>query len=275
MPKTTKLSKKQIAAFQKTVHTYYQTNKRSFPWRETTEPYKILVSEIMLQQTQTERVIKFYNNFLKKFPTIKRLAQAELGEVIKTWQGLGYNRRAKALHECAKEIMMKHNRRFPQKTDELTELPGIGPYTAAAIQAFAFNIPAVVIETNVRTAYIHHFFHDKDKISDDELLPLIRQTIDKQNPRQWYNALMDYGTMLKQKYGNLSRKSKHYAKQSKFEGSDRQIRGKIIKLLTKKERISEKELLENIKRSRKRVKHILNQLIKENLIKKEDNNYST
>ncbi|MBI3032171.1 A/G-specific adenine glycosylase [Candidatus Woesearchaeota archaeon] len=271
--RTAKLSKKEIAAFQNKIYAYYNANKRSFPWRETTDAYKILVSEIMLQQTQTDRVINFYNKFLEQFPTIYSLAQAELGDVLRAWQGLGYNRRAKALHQCAKEIMRKYYGKFPENVEALTALPGIGHYTTAAIQTFAFNLPTVVIETNIRTVYIHHFLNKRKNIDDKQLIPLILQTMNKQNPRRWYNALMDYGAMLKKKHGNLSRKSKQYTKQSKFQGSDRQIRGMIIRLLTEKKRISELQIIKKLKMDSIKIKKILLYLEREELIKKEKSNY--
>lgn len=218
--------------FQKIVYNNYKKNKRKYPWRETTDPYKILVSEMMLQQTQTDRVVPKYNAFIEIFPTAKSLATASTADVVKLWQGLGYNRRALYLKKCAETITQKYNGKFPETEKELITLPGIGPYTAAAIMAFAYNKSAVVIETNIRTAYIYHFFSDKKNILDKEIISVIVETQNTKNPRKWYNALMDYGAMLKKEYGNLSRKSKTYTKQSTFKGSEREVRGKILKILT-------------------------------------------
>ncbi len=220
------------AKFKQTVWDYYKKNKRAFPWRETKDPYKILVSEIMLQQTQTDRVVKKYQEWLKHFPTAQTLAKASLQEVLKHWQGLGYNRRALNLKKAAEVIVTKHKNKFPENYSEILDLPGIGPYTAGAVMAFAFNKAIPIIETNIRTAYIHAFFKDHGQIHDKELLKLIADTLDQDNPRDWYHALMDYGVMLKKTVGNLNKRSKHYTRQSSFKGSNREIRSNILKIIT-------------------------------------------
>lgn len=219
--------------FVKTVWEYYERHgRRSLPWRLTTNPYRILVSEIMLQQTQVDRVIPKYRAFLKAFPTIKKLSVASLGEVLILWQGLGYNRRAKMLHACAQKVVHECRGRFPKTHSELMELPGVGHYTAGAVMAFAYNEAISIIETNIRTVFIHHFFKDAADISDQEIVRSVERTLDRKNPREWYYALMDYGAYLKKEFGNPNVQSKHYAKQSTFKGSDREIRGAIIRLLT-------------------------------------------
>ncbi len=210
---------------------YLDYGRHSLPWRQTHNPYRILVSEVMLQQTQVERVIPKYQNFLKLFPTVHALANASLGEVLIAWQGLGYNRRAKLLWECARTISNELHGKWPQTHTGLVALPGVGPYTASAILAFAFNTPSPLIETNVRTVYIHHFFANETDVPDSALLPIIERTLDTENPRAWYAALMDYGSYLKVTVGNKSRASKHHVKQSTFFGSNRQIRGAIIRHL--------------------------------------------
>jgi A/G-specific adenine glycosylase len=225
---------REIKAFQDIVYAHYKKNKRDFPWRRTKDPYHILVSEIMLQQTQTDRVVPKFNDFLAKFPTVETLAKAPLKAVLSAWQGLGYNRRGLMLHNAAKEICATYGGIVPKTEKELISLTGIGPYTAAAIMAFAFNTPTVVIETNIRAVFIHHFFKNKEKIGDKAILPLIQETLDVKNPRRWYSALMDYGTALKKEHKNPSKKSAHYSKQSKFKGSDREIRGAIVRELTRK-----------------------------------------
>lgn len=224
---------KKERGFVKTVRDFYTSSGRThLPWRITTDPYHILVSEIMLQQTQVERVLPKYHAFLSALPSIESLGSARLSEVLILWQGLGYNRRAKMLHECAKMILADHEGVVPQEYDALIALPGIGPYTAGAIRAFSFNMPTPLIETNIRTAYLHHFFEGRKEVDDEEILQYIEKTLDKKNPREWYAALMDYGSHLKEMYGNQNTRSKHYKKQSTFEGSDRQIRGAILRLLT-------------------------------------------
>jgi A/G-specific adenine glycosylase len=221
------------AGFVKTILSHYKRAGRDFPWRKTTNPYRILVSEIMLQQTQADRAVAKYKEFLKAFPTVQALAGASLKEVLIVWQGLGYNRRAKMLHATAQKIADEYRGKVPKKSEELETLPGLGPYTARAICAFAYNQPVVFIETNIRSVYIHFFFKDKEHISDKELLPYLERTLYRKNPRTWYSALMDYGAFLKKQEVNPSRKSKHYVKQSRFKGSDRELRGAILKLLLK------------------------------------------
>lgn len=218
--------------FVKTVKDFYEAHGRhTLPWRKTKDPYRVLVSEIMLQQTQVDRVLPKYKSFINKWPTVQTLAQASLGEVLIEWQGLGYNRRAKLLHQCAQTVMAEHAGKFPKTYEELKTLPGIGPYTAGAIMAFVYNQAVPVLETNVRTVYVHHFYHDQTNIPEPELLTLVAKTLPPENVREWYWALMDYGARLKKTVGNLNKKTKAYTKQSKFAGSDRQIRGAIIREL--------------------------------------------
>lgn len=220
-----------------TVWDYYQEHARDLPWRQVDQDggidsYKVLVSEIMLQQTQAGRVIPKYTEFLRVFPDVHTLAAAPLEEVLRQWSGLGYNRRAKFLWEAAKMIISDYRGVVPDDESGLTSLPGVGINTARAVLAYAWNRPVVFIETNVRTVYIHHFFEDSDAVHDKEILSLATDTVDVEHPREWYWALMDYGTFLKKTVGNRSRRSVHYNKQSTFKGSKRQIRGKIIKMLT-------------------------------------------
>lgn len=218
--------------FHDTVYSHYYDNRRDLSWRTPNQdgyfdPYHILVSEIMLQQTQVKRVEQKYKEFLLLFPDVESLASASLEAVLRTWSGLGYNRRAKFLHQAAKVLAAKQD--FPQTIDELVALPGIGKNTAAAVLVYSFNMPLVYIETNIRTVYITYFFEDHKQVDDREVLELVAETLDHNNPREWYWALMDYGTHLKITNGNQLQKSKQYKKQAAFNGSARQIRGKIIK----------------------------------------------
>lgn len=222
-----------IRQFRRIVLAHFEKSGRTFPWRNTRDPYAVLVSEVMLQQTQTSHVAPFYRRFLKRFPTVRVLAKASLADVYAAWAGLGYNRRAKYLRDAAKEMEERHGGNVPQDFEELRKLPGIGSYTAAAIRAFAWNLPAVFLETNIRTAYIHHFFSDTRVIADRELLPLIEATLDKKDPRRWYSALMDYGAHIKERGVRINRKSAHYVRQKPFQGSVRQARGKILRALDK------------------------------------------
>lgn len=229
-----------------------------------------MVSEIMLQQTQVDRVIPKFLAFMDKFPKVTDLAEAPQSEVLKLWSGLGYNRRARFLHLAAQTIVKKYQGNIPSTLPELISIPGIGPYTSSAILAFAYNRPLSVIETNIRTVYIHHFFPDHESVSDAQLLPLIAITVDTDNPRRWYAALMDYGAHLKTTVGNLTQKSKTYAKQSKFAGSNRQLRGAILKELTKKSPQSllslTKALIKTHHADKEKVREVFEQLETEQLV---------
>jgi len=220
-----------IRAFRRTIGDFYRTHGRAMPWRETADPYCIIVSEIMLQQTQVERVRDKYLAFMKAFPDFRTLAATPLQEVLSLWQGLGYNRRAIALKHIAETVVESYDGKAPASVERLRMLPGIGHATASSIAAFAFNMPTVFIETNIRRVFLHRFFEDREGVHDDELLPIIAATLDRKNPRRWYYALMDYGADLKRRVPNPNRKSRHYARQSRFEGSTRQKRGQVLKFI--------------------------------------------
>lgn len=220
-----------LSAFQKIVWGYYrQHGRHELPWRKTRDPYKILVSEVMLQQTQVERVVPYYQDFIKQFPTPRRLAEAPLAAVLKAWQGLGYNRRAKYLREAARAIR-EHD--MPKTIEGFEALPGVGQYTARAVTAFAFNQDVILIETNIRTVITHHFYKGKQAVSDAQLMKILERVLPKGQSREWYSALMDYGAYLKRSGVKLNSKSKHYTKQSLFRGSLRETRGAILKELAK------------------------------------------
>lgn len=202
------------------------------PWREDTRPYYVLVSELMLQQTQVPRVVPKFAAFIEQFPNERVLAKTSLADVLRMWQGLGYNRRAKFLHEAAKMIVQEFDGVFPQDEADILRLPGVGKNTAGAIMAYAFNVPSIFVETNVRTVYIHHFFADDFAVDDKQIIELLEATIDRNNPRQFYQNLMDYGSWLKsQGVRNISQ-SRHYKKQSPLKGSVREVRGQIVRALS-------------------------------------------
>lgn len=234
---------------------------RDLPWRNTRDPYAVLVSEIMLQQTQVLRVMRYWERFTAAFPTIDALASATTGDVLEMWQGLGYNRRALSLKRAADICSQRWSGRLPTKVDDLMALPGVGPATAAGVMAFAYGQPAVYVETNVRAVFLHELFPGRDKVSDRQLIPLVEATCPGvvvtgvvvtgaveadvvvtgaveteaaaaatgDDVRAWYYALLDYGAYLKKAGVNPSRRSAHYARQSEFEGSRRQKRAWIVR----------------------------------------------
>lgn len=260
-------AKETFAAFQNIIWEYYGSNKRSFAWRNTTEPYHIVASEIMLQQTQTDRVTPKFDLFINRFPTFQALASASFESVLAAWKGLGYNRRALALQKIAQTVVTEHQGILPAEPDLLVTWPGLGKATAASITAFAYNLPTVFIETNIRTVFIHLFFSDAADIHDKQLMPLIEKTVCTQNPREWYYALMDYGVMLKKQFKNPSRKSAHYTKQSSFKGSDRRIRGLILEHLLKAPHTAA-ALTALLAEPEERVTKLIGQLEKEGMIVK-------
>lgn len=265
-----------INVFRQTVWDFFVAQSRDLPWRRPAadgsfDPYPILVSEYMLQQTQVNRVIPKFNEFMMVFPNLESLAEANLAAALRSWSGLGYNRRAQFLHQAAQRLWREYQGRIPADPAKLAELPGIGPNTAAAICVYSFNLPLVFIETNIRTVYIHHFMADQDAVDDKELRPLIQKTLDAEQPREWYWALMDYGAYLKQRHGNAARHSKHYSVQSRFTGSPRQIRGTIIRLLAERP-LNLAELQKQI--ADERLEPLLEQLTREGLIHRHGTHFS-
>ena len=255
-----------LEKFRSKVLRYYKAHGRDLPWRRTRDPYRILVSEIMLQQTQVDRVIDKYREFLRAFPSTRALATAPLREVLAAWQGLGYNRRAVMLKRAAEAILASHGGKVPAGVEALDALPGIGHATACAICAYAFNEPVVYIETNIRSVFLHEFFGDRKGVRDDELLPLVEAALDRRNPRDWYNALMDYGVRLKAQHDNPSRRSASHSRQSRFEGSDRQIRGAIVRELVRSGAQSRSAIVRKVDGEERRVERIIGVLIKEGML---------
>ncbi|MGD0584226.1 MAG: A/G-specific adenine glycosylase [Oryzomonas sp.] len=263
------LDPKTVKSFQKVISAHYRANPRPMPWRETRDPYRILISEIMLQQTQVERVKAKYAEFLAAFPTLSDLAGAPLPRVVRVWQGLGYNRRALALIRCAGEIMERFAGRFPTSIGEMESLPGIGPYTARAVAAFAFGTAEAFIETNIRTVFIHFFFHNRDKVGDREIMPLVAATLDRADPRTWYYALMDYGVMLKQNHPNPGRRSANHTRQSRFEGSNRQLRSRMLRAVMEQPGITAGALAELLGAEPEAVRHNLEAMQREGFFLKQ------
>ncbi len=263
-----------IPDFQKIVWGYYcEHGRHELLWRQDVTPYKIIVSEIMLQQTQVSRVSQKFPEFLATFPDFESLSKASLVEVLTQWQGLGYSRRAKFLHQTAKTILADFDGKIPLDTQTLSTLPGIGENTAGAILAYSYNLPTVFIETNIRRIFIHHFFPNQDKVSDKDLLPIIADSLDKNNSREWYWALMDYGSHLKQKIPNPNKRSANYSVQSRFEGSNRQVRAMILKSLLERPK-NILEIAEIFEETETRIHQNISDLIKEGFVELKDNYFS-
>ena len=261
------LSRSKVKSFQKKIWDFYATNRRDFPWRRTQDPYRIFISEVMLQQTQSKRVKEKYKEFLLAFPSFKSLAATTLPEVLRVWQGLGYNRRARFLLKSAREVAQNYKGHLPKKEDELVKFPGIGKATAGSITAFAFNVPSVFIETNIRRVFIHEFFRGKKDVSDEVVRKLVSMTLSKDRPRDWYYALMDYGARLSKILPqNPNRLSRYYAKQSVFSGSRREARGAILKFLLKSNSGKESEMIRGTKLLPQNIKEALRGLEKEGVI---------
>jgi A/G-specific adenine glycosylase len=268
-----------VNAFRKIVWKHYEEHGRhALPWRKTHDPYKILVSEFMLQQTQVDRVIPYFKTWIQKYPNVRSLAAASLGDVLISWQGLGYNRRAKMLHEAAKAVVREHAGKMPKTVEELERLPGVGPYTARAVAAFAYNQKVTLIETNIRTAMIHHFFADRSGVSDSEVGEVLEKAFPKEDmanaSREWNAALMDYGAHLKRSGIRINAKSKGYIKQSTFSGSAREIRGAILRAVSGGAASSSKLVRLFPKERTDQVTTQLTKLLSEGLITKRGSMYS-
>lgn len=249
-------------AFQHKILVWYEQNKRDLPWRHTTNPYRIMVSEIMLQQTQVDRVIPKYEAFLKAFPNIWDLAEAPTSQVLELWSGLGYNGRAIRLQEAAKIICKRYSGQVPKNRDALLDLPGIGPYTANAILSFACNLPYPCMDTNIRRIILHEL-KLSEKTSAEHLYAIAESLIPEGLSRDWHNALMDYGSsMLTTKATGI----KPLTTQSKFFHSRRWYRGQILKLLVKEKELTIKELAQRLEKSSEEIEDIAKELEKNKLI---------
>jgi len=250
-----------VRKFRDLIYSYYENEARNFPWRETDDPYRILVSEVMLQQTQTSRVLAKWAPFLDAYPTVQALAAAPQREVLAAWQGLGYNRRVLNLHRAAKAIVADHDGRVPDTLAELTGLPGVGKDTAGAVLVLAFRLPVAYLETNIRAVY-HYVFSPDDDLKDRAVRELVEATLDRKDPRRWYFALYDYGAYLKRarKAGPVK------SRQSRFEGSDRQVRGAVLRLLLERHEVAEDEVAGLLGEAAERVSRIVRQLRDEGFV---------
>jgi A/G-specific adenine glycosylase len=269
-----------IAKFRKIIWNHYRAHGRhTMPWRETRDPSRILVSEIMLQQTQVSRVEKFYPKFVKQFPNFRALAYAKTADVLRAWQGLGYNRRALLLQRLAQAVLKNHAGKLPRDRATLELLPGIGKSTSGSLAAFAWGEPAVFIETNIRRVFIHHFFPNRRKVADTAIEPFVARSVDRTRPREWYWALMDYGAMLGEKTrtnaaDNPNIRSKHYTRQSAFAGSDRELRGKLLKIFLHGKKIAAATMATSLNESSARVMKIVGGLVREGFLIRKGKHFS-
>ncbi len=272
------LAKKQwspvlLEQFQLALWNYYQEHQRDFAWRTSPTEYHVVVSEVMLQQTQTIRVVDKFQEFISAFPTFESLAQATTQQVLQRWVGLGYNRRCLYLHQIAQKIVAEYGGILPNDVAILKTFKGLGHATASSIVAFAFDQPTVFIETNIRSVFLHVFFKNEENVPDNFIEPLVELTLKKDTPREWYYALMDYGVYLKKKHKNPSRKSKHYTTQSKFEGSTRQVRAAIVKILAFKNEITLDELYQALPYDSEKIDQQLEKLCAEKIIIQKETAY--
>jgi A/G-specific adenine glycosylase len=261
-------SPERIQEFQKKVFSFYKKYGRELPWRKTTDPYKILLSELMLQQTQVNRVILYYEKWISRWPTIHALASASLAEVLQAWMGLGYNTRAINLHKAARKIVAEFNNDVLEAMKQYKEIPGVGRYTSQAVQIFSTNANLVTVDTNIRRIFIKEF-NLPEKVSDKALWELAERCLPRGKSRDWHNALMDYGALfLTAKKTGIKPKTQ----QSQFEGSDRQIRARILRCLLK-EKMSLSELEKTVRIEQIRLRQILDKMMNEKIIMTKNNSY--
>lgn len=259
-----------IKEFQITMLSWYQKNRRDFlPWRQPEvlrDPYKILVSEIMLQQTQVSRVLEKYPKFLAAFPSLEDLARAPFPRVLGMWQGLGYNRRARSFYALSQLVMAQYRGNIPRDSSILQTLPGIGPYSAGALACFAFNKPVAFLDTNIRKVFLHFFFMERnEKIAEKDFLEIARKALYRKNPRKWHYALMDYGANVLRNEKGILQRVKVYHKQSPFLGSTRYFRSKIVRHLLTHKQASNADLQDLVA---KKPDAILTSLMRDGLIQK-------
>jgi A/G-specific adenine glycosylase len=236
------------------------------PWRETRNPYRILVSEVMLQQTSVARVMDKYRSFIRAFPSLRSLANARTDDLVAAWKGLGYNRRALSLRAAAQSLVTKHRGKVPRSLEELVALPGIGHATACAVLAYAYDVAFPFAETNIRRVFLHFYFPHRDRVTDGKILPLVEKTLDRENPREWYYALMDYGAMLGRSKENANRRSVRYRLQAPFEGSFRQLRGAVLAAMLTLKKANATRIAQAIGTADERLDKALEQLVAEGFL---------
>lgn len=263
-----KLSTGRIVSFQHKIFSWWTTHKRDLPWRHTRDPYKIMVSEVMLQQTQVLRVIAKYREFIEVFPTVFDLAKASPAQVLRVWKGMGYNRRALYLQKAAKAIVEIYHGIFPENERELVKLPGLGTYTARALLVFAYGQDVPLVDTNIRQIIIHFFFNDQPQ-KESVIGDVAGQLVSKGKSWEWHQALMDYGALrlARARSGSLTKVSRKTS--IPFKDSNRFYRGRIIDRLREgdiQERKLESEFKKKYRKPNDFLKAILQGLEADGLI---------
>ena len=267
------LSRRSLTFFRGMIYDHYHKEGRSLPWRKTRNPYRILVSEIMLQQTQVGRVLDKYRLFINAFPDFAALAVAPFSDILNAWQGLGYNRRAISLKKIAETVVEHYRGSLPSDPEVLITLPGVGKYSASAIYTFMTGNPSLFIETNIRRVYIHFFFQDRQGIRDKDIIPFLENTMDAKDPRRWYYALMDYGVKLKAEVENPNKRSAGYRKQSPFKGSARQVRGTLLRALIGSSGMTKSQIEKMVSGHAGDIDVILACLVREGFLEKKDTRF--
>ena len=198
-PYRPRLDERTLKTFQTRLLRWFRENGRDLPWRRTRDPYEILVSEVMLQQTQVDRVQGYYQRFLEEYPTAQDLAAAPPARVRDSWEGLGYYARARNLHAAARQIVEQHGGRFPRRLDEVMALPGVGRYTAGAVVSFAYGEPAPVLDTNVRRVLSRVFVRRRPSrraVLDRRLWALAEAAVPPDRAWEFNQAIMDLGATV-------------------------------------------------------------------------------
>ena len=256
------LSADSIGQFQEQILAWYDTFKRDLPWRGDPDPYHILVSEIMLQQTGVERVIPKYLAFLDRFPSLRSLADASLADVLRQWQGLGYNRRALNLQQAARTVVERFGGEIPRTLVDLESLPGIGKYTARAVASFAFGMQVPVVDTNVRRVLSSLIGR---ALSDRETWDLAEKVLPEGRAADWNSALMDYGALVKKSVPRpVAIKSEPFTSTNRF------WRGRIVDALRGHAVLSMRALLDvlpEVNRDEERVRRLVVTLHDEGLVR--------
>jgi len=257
-----------ITTFREMIFRWWKKNRRDLPWRHTRDPYKIAVSEIMLQQTQVPRVIPKYLEFIGEYPTVFDLAKASSASVLRIWKGMGYNRRALYLRDIAKIVVKNYQGKMPKDEKLLAKLPGMGTYTARAILVFAYGQEVCCVDTNIRKIITHFFFDDLPQ-KPETIQSVADELIPKGKSWDWHQALMDYGTleMPNVKYQMVNNRKKSVP----FRQTNRFYRGRIIDMLRER-KYPEMKLINRIHdqygKQEYEIQSIINSLVKDGLVKR-------